>query len=196
MALEAYMDTIHRCFRCGYCKFPPNYMDLDACPAYARFRLESFSAGGRLWLLRACCHPRGLIPAATTPPLPPPFPSIPEGPFGASATDRRERPKVASPPFRPHPRKLRCTITPRSNVMAPYFRPPGNQGKANLRLPRPANIATRLDSQRPGDRSAGSRTPRASPPPPPCCSYPRPPVPPTARPSSTTSSAGCTPLSP
>jgi Fe-S oxidoreductase len=47
------MDTIHRCFRCGYCKFPPDYSDLDACPAYARFRLESFSAGGRLWLLRA-----------------------------------------------------------------------------------------------------------------------------------------------
>jgi Fe-S oxidoreductase len=53
MALDAYMDTIHRCFRCGYCKYPPNFTDLDACPAYARFRLESFSAGGRLWLLRA-----------------------------------------------------------------------------------------------------------------------------------------------
>jgi len=53
MALATYEDTIHRCFRCGCCKYPPNFMDLDACPAYARFRLESFSAGGRLWLLRA-----------------------------------------------------------------------------------------------------------------------------------------------
>jgi len=53
MALERYADTIHRCFRCGYCKYPPDFVDLDACPAYARFRLESFSAGGRMWLLRA-----------------------------------------------------------------------------------------------------------------------------------------------
>jgi len=53
MALERYADTIHRCFRCGYCKYPPDWVDLDACPAYARFRLESFSAGGRMWLLRA-----------------------------------------------------------------------------------------------------------------------------------------------
>ncbi len=53
MALAEYADTIHRCFRCGYCKYPPDFADLDACPAYARFRLESFSPGGRLWLLRA-----------------------------------------------------------------------------------------------------------------------------------------------
>ncbi len=53
MALASYADTIHRCFRCGYCKFPPSFSDLDACPSYARFRLESFSAGGRMWLLRA-----------------------------------------------------------------------------------------------------------------------------------------------
>ena len=53
MALEDYQDTIHRCFRCGYCKFPGNHLEITNCPAYARFRLESYSAGGRLWLIRA-----------------------------------------------------------------------------------------------------------------------------------------------
>ncbi len=48
-----YNDIIHRCFRCGYCKFPTNWDDVNNCPAYARFRLESYSAGGRLWLIRA-----------------------------------------------------------------------------------------------------------------------------------------------
>jgi len=53
MALQDYHDIIHRCFRCGYCKFPANHTEANNCPAYARFRLESFSAGGRLWLIRA-----------------------------------------------------------------------------------------------------------------------------------------------
>jgi len=48
-----YHDMIHRCFRCGYCKFPTDWNDVTNCPSYARFRLESFSAGGRLWLIRA-----------------------------------------------------------------------------------------------------------------------------------------------
>ncbi len=48
-----YMDVIHRCFRCGYCKFPRDWEDVDNCPAYARYRLESYSNGGRLWLIRA-----------------------------------------------------------------------------------------------------------------------------------------------
>ncbi|MBW2365797.1 MAG: (Fe-S)-binding protein, partial [Deltaproteobacteria bacterium] len=48
-----YNDMIHRCFRCGYCKFPTDWDDVTNCPAYARFRLESYSAGGRLWLIRA-----------------------------------------------------------------------------------------------------------------------------------------------
>jgi len=48
-----YMDVIHRCFRCGYCKFPQDWEDVDNCPAYARHRLESYSNGGRLWLIRA-----------------------------------------------------------------------------------------------------------------------------------------------
>ena len=48
-----YKDVIHRCFRCGYCKFPPNWADVNNCPPYARFRIESYSCGGRLWLIRS-----------------------------------------------------------------------------------------------------------------------------------------------
>jgi Fe-S oxidoreductase len=53
LAEYAYNDMIHRCFRCGYCKFPTDWDDVTNCPAYARYRLESYSAGGRLWLIRA-----------------------------------------------------------------------------------------------------------------------------------------------
>lgn len=48
-----YKDMIHRCFRCGYCKFPINWIDVNNCPAYARYRMETYSCGGRLWLTRA-----------------------------------------------------------------------------------------------------------------------------------------------
>jgi len=48
-----YSDIIHRCFRCGYCKFPVNWIDVNNCPAYARYRMETYSCGGRLWLTRA-----------------------------------------------------------------------------------------------------------------------------------------------
>ena len=47
-----YADILHRCFRCGYCKLPGNYVDFN-CPAYAAFRFETYSPGGRMWLLRA-----------------------------------------------------------------------------------------------------------------------------------------------
>ncbi len=50
MALEEFKDLIHRCFRCGYCKFTTNYEDFN-CPAYKKFRLESYSTGGKMWLL-------------------------------------------------------------------------------------------------------------------------------------------------
>ncbi|MFW5902190.1 MAG: (Fe-S)-binding protein [Thermodesulfobacteriota bacterium] len=53
LAQYPYMDIIHRCFRCGYCKFPQDWADVDNCPSYARHRLESYSNGGRLWLIRA-----------------------------------------------------------------------------------------------------------------------------------------------
>jgi Fe-S oxidoreductase len=47
-----FKDLIHRCFRCGYCKFPANWTDVNNCPPYARFRMETYSCGGRLWLTR------------------------------------------------------------------------------------------------------------------------------------------------
>jgi Fe-S oxidoreductase len=47
-----FADILHRCFRCGYCKFPDNYQDFN-CPSYFKFRFETYSPGGRMWLLRA-----------------------------------------------------------------------------------------------------------------------------------------------
>ena len=47
-----YQALLHRCFRCGWCKFPSSYVDIN-CPAYLKHRFESFSSGGRLWLIRA-----------------------------------------------------------------------------------------------------------------------------------------------
>ncbi len=47
-----YRDILHRCFRCGWCKLPTNYADFN-CPAYLKHRFESFSSGGRMWLIRA-----------------------------------------------------------------------------------------------------------------------------------------------
>jgi Fe-S oxidoreductase len=46
-----YAEILHRCFRCGYCKLPGTYLDLN-CPSYLNYRFETFSPGGRLWLLR------------------------------------------------------------------------------------------------------------------------------------------------
>jgi Fe-S oxidoreductase len=45
-------EILHRCFRCGYCKLPGNYQDLN-CPSYLKYRFETYSPGGRMWLLRA-----------------------------------------------------------------------------------------------------------------------------------------------
>ncbi|MEJ2294877.1 MAG: (Fe-S)-binding protein, partial [Candidatus Lokiarchaeota archaeon] len=42
-------DIIHRCFRCGYCKFTHDYSDFN-CPSYKKFRFETYSTGGRMWL--------------------------------------------------------------------------------------------------------------------------------------------------
>ena len=50
--MQAYAQQIHRCFRCGYCKFPSDFTDFN-CPSYSRFRLETYSTGGRLWLIWA-----------------------------------------------------------------------------------------------------------------------------------------------
>jgi len=45
-------DVIHRCFRCGYCKFTANFEEFN-CPSYRKFWFETYSPGGRMWLLRA-----------------------------------------------------------------------------------------------------------------------------------------------
>ena len=47
-----YQEILHRCFRCGWCKLPVNFTDLN-CPSYLRYRFETYSPGGRLWLIRA-----------------------------------------------------------------------------------------------------------------------------------------------
>ena len=47
-----YADIVHRCFRCGYCKFTSDYTDFN-CPTYRKFGFETYSPGGRMWLIRA-----------------------------------------------------------------------------------------------------------------------------------------------
>jgi len=47
-----YGDIAHRCFRCGYCKFPGNYQDFN-CPPYRQFGFDTYSSGGRMWLINA-----------------------------------------------------------------------------------------------------------------------------------------------
>jgi len=49
--MEKYAEQIHRCFRCGWCKFTSDYSDLN-CPPYRRFRFDTYSTSGRLWLTR------------------------------------------------------------------------------------------------------------------------------------------------
>jgi len=49
---QKYSSQIHRCFRCGYCKFPTDYSSFN-CPPYRRFRFDTYSTGGRLWLINA-----------------------------------------------------------------------------------------------------------------------------------------------
>ena len=54
MALEDYKNIIHRCFRCGYCRFTSDcsYLGFN-CPVYNKYRLETYSPGGMMWLIRA-----------------------------------------------------------------------------------------------------------------------------------------------
>jgi len=47
-----YEDIVHRCFRCGYCKFTQDYQDIN-CPSYAKFGFDTYAAGGRMWLINA-----------------------------------------------------------------------------------------------------------------------------------------------
>lgn len=45
-------NIVHRCFRCGYCKFPGDYSDLN-CPPHTVFGWDTYSCGGRMWLINA-----------------------------------------------------------------------------------------------------------------------------------------------
>ena len=47
---QDWRDIVHRCFRCGYCKFTYEYSDFN-CPSYKKYRFETYSTGGRLWLI-------------------------------------------------------------------------------------------------------------------------------------------------
>ncbi|MFX1260229.1 MAG: (Fe-S)-binding protein, partial [Promethearchaeota archaeon] len=47
---QDWKDIVHRCFRCGYCKFTHNYYDFN-CPSYKKFKFETYSTGGRMWLI-------------------------------------------------------------------------------------------------------------------------------------------------
>ena len=47
-----YQDMIHRCFRCGFCKFTDDYHEVN-CPSYLKFGFDTFASGGRMWLIRA-----------------------------------------------------------------------------------------------------------------------------------------------
>ncbi len=52
MELHDYKDTIHRCFRCGYCKYTSDFSHYN-CPMYHKYRTDSHMPGGILWLIRA-----------------------------------------------------------------------------------------------------------------------------------------------
>jgi Fe-S oxidoreductase len=54
MALEDYENIVHRCFRCGYCRFTSDcsYLGFN-CPVYDKYRFETYSPGGMMWLIYA-----------------------------------------------------------------------------------------------------------------------------------------------
>jgi heterodisulfide reductase subunit D len=43
-------DIVHRCFRCGYCKFTFDFSNFN-CPSYKEYQFETYSTGGRMWLI-------------------------------------------------------------------------------------------------------------------------------------------------
>ena len=47
---QDWKDIVHRCFRCGYCKFTHDYSDFN-CPSYKKYRFETYSTGGRMWTI-------------------------------------------------------------------------------------------------------------------------------------------------
>ncbi|MFX0007097.1 MAG: (Fe-S)-binding protein [Promethearchaeota archaeon] len=47
---QDWRNIIHRCFRCGYCKFTEDFSEFN-CPSYKKHKFETYSTGGRLWLI-------------------------------------------------------------------------------------------------------------------------------------------------
>lgn len=47
-----YEKIVHRCFRCGFCKFTDDYQNFN-CPSYLNFGFDTYAAGGRMWLIDA-----------------------------------------------------------------------------------------------------------------------------------------------
>ncbi len=47
-----YQEMLHRCFRCGFCKFTDNYEAIN-CPSYLKSGFDTFASGGRTWLIKA-----------------------------------------------------------------------------------------------------------------------------------------------
>lgn len=50
--VDQFEKNIHRCFRCGFCKFTSDYSAYN-CPIYDKFRTDCYSPGGILWLTNA-----------------------------------------------------------------------------------------------------------------------------------------------
>ncbi|MHA2289148.1 MAG: FAD-binding protein [Promethearchaeota archaeon] len=48
--MQDWKDIVHRCFRCGYCKFTHEFSNYN-CPSYKKHLFETYSTGGRLWLI-------------------------------------------------------------------------------------------------------------------------------------------------
>ena len=47
-----FQEIVHRCFRCGYCKFTDDYQDIN-CPSYRKAGFDTYAPGGRMWLINA-----------------------------------------------------------------------------------------------------------------------------------------------
>jgi Fe-S oxidoreductase len=47
-----YQEILHRCFRCGYCTVTSDYSQFN-CPSYLKFGFDTYTPGGRMWLIRA-----------------------------------------------------------------------------------------------------------------------------------------------
>lgn len=50
LELGDWKDIIHRCFRCGYCKYTYDFSALN-CPSFKKHRFETYSTGGRMWTI-------------------------------------------------------------------------------------------------------------------------------------------------